>query len=49
MSLIDLSGNLLYVAFICYLVGTLLFGGAIKEKMTRQLIAQTSMVRLRLL
>ena len=32
MSLIDLSGNLLYVAFICYLVGTLLFGGAIKEK-----------------
>jgi cytochrome c-type biogenesis protein CcsB len=32
MSLIDLSGNLLYIAFICYLVGTLLFGGAIKEK-----------------
>lgn len=32
MSLIDLSGKLLYVAFICYLVGTFLFGGAIKEK-----------------
>ena len=32
MSLIDLSGNLLYVAFICYLIGTFLFGGAIKEK-----------------
>ncbi|MGM9951468.1 MAG: c-type cytochrome biogenesis protein CcsB [Lysinibacillus sp.] len=32
MSLIDLSGNLLFVAFICYLVGTFLFGGAIKEK-----------------
>lgn len=32
MSLIDLSGNLLFVAFICYLVGTFFFGGAIKEK-----------------
>ncbi|WP_413365834.1 c-type cytochrome biogenesis protein CcsB [Lysinibacillus sp. 3P01SB] len=32
MSLIDLSGNLLFVAFICYLIGTFLFGGAIKEK-----------------
>lgn len=31
MSLISLSGNLLYVAFIAYLVGTLLFGGAIKS------------------
>ncbi|QCR32089.1 c-type cytochrome biogenesis protein CcsB [Lysinibacillus sp. SGAir0095] len=30
MSLISLSGNLLFVAFIAYLVGTLLFGGAIK-------------------
>ena len=32
MSLIDLSGNLLFVAFMCYLIGTFLFGGAIKEK-----------------
>ncbi|MER2105774.1 MAG: c-type cytochrome biogenesis protein CcsB [Solibacillus sp.] len=32
MSLIDLSGNLLFIAFICYLVGTFLFGGSIKEK-----------------
>ncbi len=32
MSLIDLSGYLLYVAFISYLIGTLLFGGAIKVK-----------------
>ncbi|HWK24115.1 MAG TPA: c-type cytochrome biogenesis protein CcsB [Ureibacillus sp.] len=31
MSLLDLSGNLLFVAFIAYLVGTLLFGGAIKQ------------------
>lgn len=31
MSLIDLSGNLLFVAFIAYLVATLLFGGAIKQ------------------
>ena len=31
MTLIDLSGNLLFVAFIAYLVGTFLFGGAIKE------------------
>ena len=31
MSLIDLSGNLLFVAFIAYLIGTLLFGGAIKS------------------
>lgn len=31
MSLIDLSGNFLFVAFIAYLVGTLLFGGAIKN------------------
>lgn len=32
MSLIDLSGNLLFIAFICYLVGTFLFSGSIKEK-----------------
>ncbi|MEG0384430.1 c-type cytochrome biogenesis protein CcsB [Solibacillus cecembensis] len=32
MSLIDISGNLLYIAFFCYLIGTFLFGGAIKEK-----------------
>ena len=32
MSLIDLSGNLLFVAFLCYLVGTFFFGGAIKDK-----------------
>lgn len=31
MSLIDISGNLLFAAFIAYLVGTLLFGGAIKS------------------
>ncbi|MFJ7734995.1 c-type cytochrome biogenesis protein CcsB [Lysinibacillus sp. NPDC097287] len=31
MSLIDLSGNLLYVAFVAYLIATLLFGGAIKQ------------------
>ncbi|MDN4493904.1 c-type cytochrome biogenesis protein CcsB [Ureibacillus aquaedulcis] len=31
MSLISLSGNLLYAAFIAYLVGTLLYGGAIKS------------------
>ncbi|RHW39407.1 c-type cytochrome biogenesis protein CcsB [Lysinibacillus yapensis] len=31
MSLIDLSGNFLFIAFIAYLVGTLLFGGAIKN------------------
>ena len=30
MNLVDLSGNLLFVAFIAYLVGTLLFGGAVK-------------------
>lgn len=30
MSLLDLSGNLLFVAFIAYLVATLFFGGAIK-------------------
>src|ERR1700733_14004588 len=30
MSLIDWSSNLLFVAFIAYLVATLLFGGAIK-------------------
>lgn len=32
MSLIDVSGNLLFIAFLCYLVGTLLFGGSIKQK-----------------
>lgn len=32
MSLIDISGKLLYVAFLAYLVATLLFGGAIKSK-----------------
>lgn len=30
MSLIDLSGSLLFIAFIAYLVATLFFGGAIK-------------------
>ena len=32
MNLLDISGNLLFVAFIAYLVGTFLFGGAIKER-----------------
>lgn len=31
MSLIDLSGNLLYVAFVAYLIATFFFGGAIKQ------------------
>ncbi|WP_341302084.1 c-type cytochrome biogenesis protein CcsB [Lysinibacillus sp. FSL H8-0500] len=31
MSLIDISGNLLYVAFVAYLIATLLFGGSIKQ------------------
>ncbi|WP_409368643.1 c-type cytochrome biogenesis protein CcsB [Lysinibacillus sp. 38-6] len=31
MSLINLSGNLLFVAFLAYLVATLLFGGSIKQ------------------
>jgi cytochrome c-type biogenesis protein CcsB len=31
MSLIDISGYLLYAAFIAYLVATLLFGGSIKQ------------------
>ena len=31
MTLIDVSSNLLLIAFIAYLVGTFLFGGAIKE------------------
>lgn len=30
MSLIDLSGNLLFAAFVLYLIATVLFGGAIK-------------------
>ncbi|WP_213423203.1 c-type cytochrome biogenesis protein CcsB [Bhargavaea massiliensis] len=30
MNLVSLSGNLLFAAFIAYLVGTLLFGGAVK-------------------
>lgn len=30
--MVDLSSNLLYVAFILYLVGTFLFGGAIRDK-----------------
>lgn len=30
MSLIDVSGNLLYVAFLAYLIATFMFGGAIK-------------------
>ena len=32
MNLLDISGNLLFAAFIAYLVGTFLFGGAIKER-----------------
>jgi cytochrome c-type biogenesis protein CcsB len=32
MTLLSLSSNLLLVAFIAYLVGTFLFGGAIKER-----------------
>lgn len=30
MNLVDLSGNLLFTAFIAYLAGTILFGGAVK-------------------
>lgn len=30
MTLVEISGNLLFFAFICYLVATLLFGGAVK-------------------
>lgn len=30
MNLMDLSGNLLYIAFVAYLIATFLFGGAIK-------------------
>ncbi|MCM3586462.1 c-type cytochrome biogenesis protein CcsB [Mesobacillus maritimus] len=30
--MVELSGNLLYVAFICYLVATAFFGGAIRQK-----------------
>ncbi|MCA1030572.1 c-type cytochrome biogenesis protein CcsB [Bacillus timonensis] len=32
----ELSGNLLYVAFILYLVATLFFGGSIKDKRTTE-------------
>ena len=32
MSLIDLSGNLLFIAFIAYLVGTVFIRGSIKAK-----------------
>lgn len=31
MSLLDISGNLLYVAFLAYLIATFFFGGAIKS------------------
>ncbi|MEO4053270.1 c-type cytochrome biogenesis protein CcsB [Solibacillus sp. CAU 1738] len=34
MSLLDLSGNLLFAAFICYLIATIFFGGAIKPAKT---------------
>lgn len=30
MTLVEISGNLLFFAFVCYLVATLLFGGAVK-------------------
>ncbi|HSO57535.1 MAG TPA: c-type cytochrome biogenesis protein CcsB, partial [Paenisporosarcina sp.] len=30
MTLVSISSNLLFVAFICYLVATLFFGGAVK-------------------
>jgi cytochrome c-type biogenesis protein CcsB len=30
MNLVDLSGNLLFTAFVAYLAGTILFGGAVK-------------------
>ncbi|MCM3003960.1 c-type cytochrome biogenesis protein CcsB [Priestia koreensis] len=32
MSLVSVSSNLLYIAFILYLVGTFFFGGAIRDK-----------------
>lgn len=30
MTLVSISGNLLFVAFVCYLIATLFFGGAVK-------------------
>ena len=30
MTLVSISGNLLFIAFVCYLVATLFFGGAVK-------------------
>lgn len=42
MNLLDLSGNLLLVAFIAYLVGTFLFGGAIKEPKKEQAVKRAS-------
>lgn len=30
MTLVEISGNLLFFAFVCYMVATLLFGGAVK-------------------
>lgn len=35
MSLTDLSGNLLYVAFFAYLIGAIVFGGAVKGNKER--------------
>jgi len=31
MTLVSISGNLLFIAFVCYLVATLFFGGAVKS------------------
>lgn len=36
MTLVDISGNLLFFAFVCYLVATLLFGGAVKGSKTEE-------------
>lgn len=40
MSLIDLSGNLLFTAFLAYLIATLLFGGAIKGSQNDTAVAR---------
>ncbi|MGM0899943.1 MAG: c-type cytochrome biogenesis protein CcsB [Bacillota bacterium] len=36
--MVELSGNLLYIAFVCYLVATAFFGGSIKAKKEGQKI-----------
>ena len=44
MDMVSVSSTLLFIAFIAYLIATLLFGGAVKSSSTKNVIRNHSIV-----